>query len=160
MHARDLVIHLLVVFSCEVGWSKDSVVTNRSGAGSTAEVGLIGAVRNAKTNAAARIRAIGLLGEMRSTNAVPVLIKHLTLDDPAIKSYPAVAALCNIGTNAVQALKSFVLNAKAEDQYREISHAAAVLRMVLGDAQTDRWVEGCKSNISHNTYQILMSNER
>ena len=125
----------------------------------TNETTLIATVRDARTNVTARARAMFLLGEMRSTNAIPVLIEHLIFDEPSTKTYPAVAALSEIGTEAVEALKAFVLNARPEEQYREIGHAAAVIRNVLGDTQTDRWVEGCKSKMSRDTYQILMSRE-
>ena len=126
----------------------------------TNETKLIATVRDTITNVTARADAMRLLGEMRSTNAIPVLIQQLTFDDPSTKTYPAMGALSKIGTDAAEALKAFVLNARAGEQYREVSHAAAVMRSVLGDAQTDRWVEGCKSKMSRDTYQILMSKER
>ena len=111
------------------------------------------------TNVQENARAMRLLGEMRSTNAIPVLLKHVTMDDPSTHSYPAWTALCSIGTNAVSALREFVLKADPKSQIDEIVNVGGILREIVGDLAADRWALEHRDKISVDAFQALMYRE-
>jgi len=100
--------------------------------------------------------AIRTLGSMRSTNAIPVLIDRLAMNDPRTKSYPAIDALWEIGTNSVPALCNYLLAVKdAEVNHVEIINAGLVMSLILGRREMERWRNEHREDLDRMVYLLL-----
>ena len=74
-----------------------------------------------------RSSALILLGETRSTNAVPVLLVNLTFRDEDSKTFPAVRALSRIGEDAVEPIFVYI---KTTTNHVAVTRGAEAIQMI------------------------------
>ena len=71
--------------------------------------------------------ALSLLGETRSTNAVPVLLDNLTFRDEDSKTFPSVRALSRIGEDAVEPIFVYI---KTTTNHVAVTRGAEAIQMI------------------------------